>query len=412
MSIIFTLVAFLGCSAVLEIFRRKGLLDKSEALADFSEASARQAFPFARTHEQAWVGLGLSFLASTLAIAAATILNFSPPTAAIALTIQRSTTMHDIIIWLSILGGFSTLGTLGFRFRKEIGNAYNKTRKAIVKLMDFLGFDPKPESSPKKQRLIDEYLGKINSVKQMTTEVARLTQGSANSVEAIATDLFNHPGPEAVVKIRELTEIKSAFGQVSGEFVGQIEEVIDSHKEKMGFGNETRRSQPAVKTAVATEPRKEKVAITWAQGFNTIAEWFTGRKEGIHLNSTSRLYEPYTKYYAVRHNSLSDNSAIKSAGTWIEGDLNRFTANDFSSILIVEGQALEELIRTLNLVPGRDFAAFPVDGSGISEASFTNEGAKVLRLSDVQGFNRGASSAALPNLSMDIRNIGFAESNR
>lgn len=320
--------------------------------------------------------------------------------------------MHDIIIWLSILGGFSTLGTLGFRFRKEIGDAYDKTREAIVKFMDFLGFRPKTESSPKKQRLIDEYLGKINSVKQMTTEVARLTQGSANSVEAIATDLFKHPGPEAVVKIRELTEIKSAFGQVSGEFVGQIEEVIDSHKEKMGFGSETRRSQPvATKSAVATEPRKEKAVLTWAQSFNMIGDWLTGRKEGgVQLNTTSRLYEPYTKYYAVRHNSLSDNSAIKSAGTWYEGDLNTFTGRNFSSVLIVEGQALEELIRTLNLIPGRDFAVFPVDGFGIDEATFTNDGAKVVRLSDVQGFNRGASSAVLPNLSMDIRNIGYAES--
>jgi hypothetical protein len=409
MSIIFNLIAFAGCSAILEVFRRKGLLDKSEARTDFSEESARQAFPFARTNAQAWIGLGLTFAASCFAIATAMLGIFSPHTVAITSTIQRSTTMNEIIIWLSILGGFSTLGTLGFHFRKEIAGGYRKTRNAIGTVFGFLGYVPKPKSNEKSIRPIDEYLDQVKAVKQITTEVARLNRGTASSVEEIATDLYRHEGPEAKKRLQELDEIKSAFGEVSGEFVAQIETVIGSYMEKMGFSYDasTRRPQAAARTAIVPEAREanKKTSITWAQGFNMITDWFTGGKGDIQLNTASHLYEPFARYYAIRHNSLSDSSVIKSAAPWIEWELQRFTAPGFPAILIIEGQALEELIRGLKLVPGRDLAALPVDGSGIAETSF--EGARIVGLSDINRM-KGNVGNGTPLPSLEIPSIDFA----
>lgn len=363
-------IAALGWSAVLEIWRRKGLLEQIESEDATNQEAITKVFPLARTSPQAWVWLWLSFLLSCSATLVGIILSLhlQGSAEAIATTteiLHRSFTMNEVIGLLSLGGGLVALGSLGFRYRTQIARGYRKAINARDWLLIKMGFT-KIQKSSKSYEAIDLYIEQLDDVQGLSRKVGVLNNDNVASASTLVDNLDKLPGESARTRIRRMEGVYNELRAAHESLLAQIDDVIGGYYGRMSsdnyrFVNNAGKSAPKtaqgrdVKATTAEAKANEPTVMAWFDAYDQLANWNKGTGN-IQISRDSQLYSPNADYIAVRHNQLSRNAAINSLITWPEAGLQSFSDGHF---LLIKGEALQALVTTLGLVSGRDIAVLP-----------------------------------------------------
>jgi len=286
--------------------------------------------------------------------------------------------MNEVIGLLSLGGGLATLGTLGFRYKTQIARGYRKAIDARDWLLIKMGFTKIQESS-KSCEPIDLYIEQLDVVQGLSRKVGVLNNDNVASASTLVDNLDKLPGKSARNRINRMESVYNELRAAHESLLSQIDAVIGGYYGRMSSDNYrfvNNAGKPASKATqgrdanAATPEAKENepTVMAWFEAFGYLTNWIKG-PGNIRISRDSQLYSPNADYIAIRHNQLSRTAAVNSLIPWPEEGLQSFSEGHF---LLIKGDALQALIFSLGLVPGRDIAVFPArTNPGDSEYALT-----------------------------------------